>query len=77
LTLREPRGDVRRHGRFQRREPDDLSDRGVSDRAHLARAVGALMQIVIIGRRFAVILVGLLIAMAIAVVLRLQVIAEL
>jgi hypothetical protein len=35
------------------------------------------MQIVIIGRRFAVILLGLLIAMAIAVVLRLQVIAEL
>jgi hypothetical protein len=35
------------------------------------------MRIVIIGRRFAVILVGLLIAMAIAVVLRLQVIAEL
>jgi hypothetical protein len=36
------------------------------------------MQIVIIiGRRFAIVLVGLLIAMAIAVVLRLQVIAEL
>jgi hypothetical protein len=33
------------------------------------------MQMEIIGRRFVVVLVGLLIAMAIAVVLRLQVIA--
>jgi hypothetical protein len=35
------------------------------------------MQIVIIGRKFAVVLFGLLIAIAIALVLRLQVIADL
>jgi uncharacterized membrane protein YccC len=39
--------------------------------------MGALTQMEIIGRRFAVVLVGLLIAMALAVVLWLQVIAGL
>jgi hypothetical protein len=72
LTLREARGDVRQHGR---RDSDYLPARRLPDRAHVARAMRALTQMEIIGRRLAVLLVGLLIAMAIAVVLRLQVIA--
>jgi hypothetical protein len=74
LTLREPRGDVRRHGR---RDSDYLPDRRVPDRTNVARAVGALTQMEMIGRRLAVVLVGLLIATAIAVVLRFQIIADL
>jgi hypothetical protein len=42
---------------------------------HVARTVLALTQMETIGRKVAVVLVGLLIAMAMAVVLRLQVIA--
>jgi hypothetical protein len=72
LTLREPRGDVRGHGR---RDSDYVPDRRGPDRANVARAVWALTQMEMIGRRLAVVLVGLLIAMAIAVVLRLHVIA--
>jgi hypothetical protein len=58
-------------------DSDYLPDRRLPDRTHVARAMGALTQMETIGRRLAVILVGLLIATAIAVILRLQVIADL
>jgi hypothetical protein len=74
LTLREPRGDVRRHGC---RDSDYLPDRRLPDRTHVARAMGALTQMDMTGRRLAVILVGLLIAAAIVAVLQLHVSAGL
>jgi hypothetical protein len=77
LTLREPRGDFRRRGRFRRRSPDYLADRRLPDRALAARTVQATTQagMMMMARTVATIIVGLLIAAAITTVLRLRVTA--